>query len=227
MWNTLYIFIWRSLDRGEILFAFLPEDGEGFYLGVTFVLESRFIKCEALDNVYSKCPNNDGELLASNMRTTNFVYDYLCTAFGNHSFRGFGPISATLSSLIIFSRSPLLGSQSRVFCTTCPFRAHCSIHNYEQTKLWSENLKRRDHLRVLHLDWKMVLTLYGQSLLGCEFNWIVSEYILLVSFCEHDNFQVLCETEKFLSRSTTASSWRIAHVLRGVSYTITETISVK
>jgi hypothetical protein len=108
-------------------------------------LESRFIKREPPDNVQSKCPNNDGELLASNFRTINFVRDYPRTALGNHSFRCFGPMSATLSSLIILSRSSFSGTLLLVFWTTYPVRGHWFIHNYAQTKLWSENLNRRDH----------------------------------------------------------------------------------
>ena len=102
------IFIFSS-EAYHVVFnffwPFLTADGDSCYRGDAFVVESRFIKHKPLDNVQSKCPNNDGELLASNLRTTNFLHDYLRTAFGNHSVFGFGPMSATLSSLITLSKS--------------------------------------------------------------------------------------------------------------------------
>ena len=133
-------------------------------------LESRFIKHQPLDNVQSKCPNNDGELLASNFRTTNFVRDYLRTALGNHSFRGFGPMSATLSSLIILSRSSFLGTLLLVLWTTYPVRGHWFMHNYAQIKLWSENLNRRDHTWIIknQLDatYYFIVLLIGSTCFG-------------------------------------------------------------
>jgi hypothetical protein len=47
----------------------------------------------------------------------------------------------------------------------------------------------RDHFGDLGIDWKMVLTPYGQSLWGYELDWIVSEYILLVSFCQFELYK--------------------------------------
>jgi hypothetical protein len=210
----------------NFFWPFLTADGDSCYRGFAFVLESRFIKRETFDNVQSKCPNNDGELLASNLRTTNFLHDYLRTAFGNRSVFGFGPMSAKLSSLIILSRSSFLGTQLRVFWTTYPVRVHCFIHNYEQTKLWSENSNRRDHLGVLGRDWNMVLTTLRTESMGM---WIQLDCRIVHSVSVLLWTRLLSSSiwdREILVLINDSSSWRIAHVLRGVSYTITETISV-